>query len=123
MGQDNLAPEGTTEVGLTRFYVLTASEDLSTFTHVATVEAAGRDQAIRKHFGRVAPVCVAVSEHAWKVRRPKVERVVRGLDDVEMPDPGGTHPPDAEADLGPVDDDAVASGAEEVPPVEVLGIA
>lgn len=110
-------PEPTT-VGTTRFYVFRASDDLTVFTHVGTHEAANRDQAIRKQYGKTPPLCVAVSEHQWHVKKPNVVPVVRGLADVSMPEPGGPTQPDPED--SPIDESESLEPdpLELVPPVE-----
>lgn len=97
------APPAAVEAGRTTFYVFTASDDLLTFTFVGTQEANDRDQALRKQFGGHPPLSVAVSAHAWKPRKPRVEAVVRGLSDVGMPEPGATitgADPDEAEELG-----------------------
>jgi hypothetical protein len=106
MSQDNLASEPTS-VGATRFFVLTANDDLTVFTLVGVQEANSRDQAIRRQFGKNPPVCVAISEHQWHVKKPKFRPVPDGFENVPMP----TVPSPV------VDDDGAETGAETVDPV------
>lgn len=69
-----------------RFVILETDADMTVWRFVGTEQASGRDQAIRKRYGKRPPTCVAVSEAAWRVRRPRVESVIRGLESVKMPD-------------------------------------
>lgn len=95
------APEAT-EAGRSKFFIFKADDDLLTFHLVGSKQARDRDHAIKLHFGNAPPLCVAVSEHAWKPRKPKIEHVIRGLADVEMPD-------------GPPDKPEPGDAAEETP--------
>jgi hypothetical protein len=103
-------------VGLTRFHVFTASDDLTTFVLVGTVSARDRDHALRVKFGKEPPLSVAVSEHAWKVRRPRIVPVVQGLEDVPMPEPCRT----AAEDLLDLDDEGEPSGPASLALVDVV---
>jgi len=71
---------------VTRFYVLESDENLMVWRFVGSREARDRDHAIRLFYGKTPPpICVAVSENAWKPRTPKVETIVTGLNTVPMP--------------------------------------
>ncbi len=91
--------------GTKKFYVLRASDDLLTFTLVGVQEANSRDQAIRKQFGKTPPVAVAVSENAFKVRKPKTVAVVRGLTDVPVPWPNDSETVTTQITAWPIRED------------------
>lgn len=91
-------PPPVDTTGMTRFYVLTVSDDLLDYRLVRTVPARDRDHALRLVFGKTPPLAVAVSEHQFRVKRPRFRP---GFEDVDLPDPA------ANADdttVGPCDD-------------------
>lgn len=73
----------------TKFFVFTVTDDLRIYTLVGEQKARDRDHALTKHFGKAPPLSVAISEHAFAVKKPKVVPVVQGLVTVEMPDMNG----------------------------------
>lgn len=111
---------------LTRFYVFQPNETMMVWTYVGYQTVRDRDAALRAQFGKAVPVgAVAVSEHAWKPRKPKIEPVIRGLTDVAMPGTSGVDDPTLPIDEAGFDADldesgvpVVAEGLEEVPEAE-----
>jgi hypothetical protein len=87
--QTSLAADTGTPIveptGLTTFFVFTVNDDLTVYTLVKTVLARDRDHALRRAFGKEPPLSVAVSEHAFRVKRPRFVQVVDGMEDVQIP--------------------------------------